>query len=286
MVLVSVKNFQPKDFFWKTYLFYEQFMTSNNQQVYPVEDLSVMVGGTAHDLKNLLTGAQLQAALAIRKLSSDNPAATHITKVIEAMEHMTVFVNHLLSQSKGDRVRSQIDLNALIEKCVNISSLIVGEDVQVELALTHDLPCIFADKIQIQQLILNLILNASESLYQSGQKIVVSTNCHQSMPSVQESGWWVTGENNCLDQSVYFEIKDSGSGMSTELLHRVFDPYYSTKDDGRGLGLPLVLEVVRSHRGRLMVNSGAGVGTVFKVFFPVGKAEKSSTPTVLNGWKS
>lgn len=261
-------------------------MTSNNQQGYPVEDFSVLVGGTAHDLKNLLTGAQLQAALAVRKLTSDNPAATHITKVIEAMEHMAVFVNHLLSQSKGDRVRCQIDLNALIEKCVNISSLIVGEDIQVELDLSHDLPLIYADKIQIQQLILNLILNASESLYQSGQNIVISTDCHQSTQSVQESGWWVTGENNCQDHSVYFEIKDTGSGISTELLHRVFDPYYSTKDDGRGLGLPLVLEVVRSHRGRLMVNSGPGVGTIFKVFFPVGRAEKGSTPAVLNGWKS
>lgn len=261
-------------------------MTSNNQQVYPVEDFSVLVGGTAHDLRNLLTGAQLQAALAIRKISSDNPAATHLTKVIEAMEHMTVFVNHLLSQSKGDRVRSQIDLNALIKKCVNITSLIVGEDIGVELDLSHDLPCIYADKIQVQQLILNLILNASESLYQSGQNIVISTDCYQAMQSGQESGWWVTGENNCLDQSVYFEIKDSGSGISTELLHRVFDPYYSTKDNGRGLGLPLVLEVVRSHHGRLMVNSGTGVGTVFKVFFPVGKAEKCATPAVLNGWKS
>jgi signal transduction histidine kinase len=246
----------------------------------------VVVGGTAHDLRNLLTGAQLQASLAIRKISSDNPAATHISKVIEAMEHMTVFVNHLLSHSKGAQVRNTIDLNAMIDKCVNISSLIIGEDVQVELNLASELPPIYADKIQVQQLILNLVLNAAESLYKSGQKIIISTGCRQSLQINKEPGWWVTGENNCLDKAVFFEIKDTGSGISTELMHRVFDPYYSTKDDGRGLGLPLVLEVVRSHQGRLLVSSHQGAGTIFKVFFPVGENELSPKPTVYNGWVS
>lgn len=261
-------------------------MTSKNQQVYPFEDFGVVVGGTAHDLRNLLTGAQLQAALAIRKLSSDNPAATHISKVIEAMEHMTVFVNHLLSHSKGDLVRSHIDLNALIYKCVNISSLIIGEDIQVDLELSPDLPSVLVDKIQVQQLILNLVLNAAESLYPSGTNIVISSGWRQSLQTVKEPGWWVTGENNCLDKSVFFEIRDTGSGISTEMLHRVFDPYFSTKDDGRGLGLPLVLEVVRSHRGRMLVSSNQGKGTVFKVFFPIGENEYALEPTVYNGWAS
>jgi signal transduction histidine kinase len=261
-------------------------MTSNKRQVYPIEDFSVVVGGTAHDLRNLLTGAQLQADLAIRKMSSDNPAATHITKVIEAMEHMTVFVNHLLLQSKGDLVRSPIDLNGVVNKCVNISSLIIGEEVEVELNLQPDLPFIFADKIQIQQLILNLVLNAAESLYQYGQNIIISTGYCRFSECNNEPGWWVTGENNCLEDSIFLEIRDTGSGISNEMLHRVFDPYYSTKDDGRGLGLPLVLEVVRSHRGRLMVNSDPGTGTVFKVFFPAGESESRSKPAVIRGWVS
>lgn len=257
--------------------------TFENQQAYP-EDFGVMVGGTAHDLNNLLAGAQLQAALAIRKLSSDNPAATHVTKVIEAMEHMTVFVDHLLSHTKGALMRNYVDLNALVVKCVNISSLIMGEDIQLELKLTPDLPYIFADKIQVQQLILNLVLNAAESLYLSGQNITISTGCQPTIQSAQETGWWVTGENNCLDGAVLLEIRDVGSGISKEKLQRVFDPYYTTKDEGRGLGLPLVLEVVRSHQGRLLVSSYQGKGTVFKVFFPVGQGEITSRSTVYNGW--
>jgi signal transduction histidine kinase len=259
-------------------------MISKNQQVYPFEDFGVMVGGTAHDLNNLLTGAQLQAALAVRKLSPDNPAATHITKVIEAMEHMTMFVNHLLSHTKGAQMRNYVDLNALINKCVNISSLIMGEDIQLELKLASDLPYIFADKIQVQQLILNLVLNAAESLYLSGQSITISTDCQPSIQIAKETGWWVTGENNCLSGAVLLEIRDAGSGISQEKLQRVFDPYYTTKDEGRGLGLPLVLEVVRSHQGRLLVSSHQGKGTVFKVFFPVGQGEKLPRPTVSNGW--
>jgi two-component system, cell cycle sensor histidine kinase and response regulator CckA len=261
-----------------------KIMTTNNQQAYPTEDFGLLVGGTAHDLNNLITGAQLQAALAIRKLSSDNPAATHISKVIEAMEHMTLFVNHLLSQSKGGQMRNSIDLNALVSKCVNISSLIIGEDVRIDLNLSPDLPYVFVDKIQIQQLILNLVLNAVESLYATGQSVAISTGFQPSLQMSKEPGWWVTGEDNCLNEAVYFEIKDTGSGISSEKLHRVFDPYYSTKDEGRGLGLPLVLEVVRSHNGRLLVSSSLGKGTKFKAFFPVGVGEKSSAPTVFSGW--
>lgn len=259
-------------------------MTTNNQQAYPTEDFGLLVGGTAHDLNNLLTGAQLQAALAIRKLSSDNPAATHISKVIEAMEHMTLFVNHLLSQSKGGQMRNYIDLNALVTKCVNISTLIIGEDIRIELNLSPDLPYIFVDKIQIQQLILNLLLNAVESLYSTGQGITISTGFQRSLQTNKEPGWWVTGEECCLNEAVSIEIRDTGSGISNEKLHRVFDPYYSTKDEGRGLGLPLVLEVVRSHNGRLLVSSNPGKGTKFKAFFPVGVSEKSAAPTVLRGW--
>ncbi len=259
-------------------------MTSNKQQVHPLEDISVLVGGTAHDLRNLLTGAQLQATLAIRKLSSDSPASPHVTKIIKAMEHMTVYVNHLLLQSKGNQVRDKINLNAIIQKCVDISSLIVGEDICFELNLSSDLPYIHADKIQVQQLILNLVLNASESLFQSGQNIHISTGFANSLKRNVEPGLWVTGEKICLDKAVYLKIKDSGSGISTEMLHRVFDPYYSTKDDNRGLGLPLVLEVVRSHEGGLLVSSEPGEGTEFKVFFPAGECEDNPIPTVIHGW--
>ncbi|MFZ0548612.1 MAG: ATP-binding protein [Candidatus Promineifilaceae bacterium] len=259
-------------------------MTSNNQQVHPFEDYGVVVGGTAHDLNNLLAGAQLQAALAIRKLSSDNPAATHITKVIEAMEHMTMFVNHLLSHTKGGQMRNYVDLNALVAKCVNIANLIMGEDVELELNLSSNVPYIFADKIQVQQLILNLVLNAAESLYLSGQGITISTGCEFSLQTAGNTGWWVTGENNYMNEAVFLEIKDAGAGISRETLHQVFDPYYSTKEEGRGLGLPLVLEVVRSHQGRLLVSSNQGKGTIFKVFFPVGQSEKTPSPTAYNGW--
>jgi len=261
-------------------------MTSKNQQVFPLEDFNVVVGGTAHDLRNLLTGAQLQAALAMRKLSTDSPAMAHVVKIVEAMEHMAVLVNYLMLQSKGDQLRNSVDLNALVEKCINISRLIVGEDICVDLKLSSDIPHIQADKIQIQQLILNLVLNASESLYLSGQDIVISTGCSQTYKAAVESGWWVTGENNCLDNTVFLEIRDNGSGISPEVLHRVFDPYYSTKNDSRGLGLPLVLEVIRSHNGGLMVSSESGEGTIFKVFFPVGKGEDSSKPTVMRNWAS
>lgn len=259
-------------------------MTTKNEQVYPIEDFGLLVGGTAHDLNNLLTGAQLQAALAIRKLSSDNPAATHISRVIEAMEHMSLFVNHLLSQTKEGQMRNHIDINALVTKCINISSLMLGEDIPLKLNLSPELPPIMVDKVQVQQLVLNLVLNAVEALHSSGKGILVSTGWEPSVRISEQSGWWVTGESSCLEEAVFLEVKDAGTGIPKEMLSQVFDPYYSTKEEGRGLGLPLVLEVVRSHHGRLLVNSRQGKGTKFKVFFPVGMSERSSKSAVYSGW--
>jgi signal transduction histidine kinase len=259
-------------------------MMTKNQQVYPLEDYGVIVGGTAHDLNNLLAGAQLHAALAIRKLPSDNPAATHITKVIETMEHMTLFVDKLMSHAMGGQTRNHVDVNGLIIKCVNISRLIIGEAVQIEFNLSPELPPINVDMIQVQQLILNLILNAVESLNPALPNIVISSGYQPFPQKNQESGWWVTGESDCQSEAVFFEIKDAGTGISRDVLQRVFDPYYTTKENGRGLGLPLVLEVVRTHGGRLLVRSDQGEGTVFRVVFPVAQNEFSPRPAVLNGW--
>lgn len=259
-------------------------MMTKNQQVYPLEDFGMVVGGTAHDLNNLLAGAQLQAALAIRKLPSDDPAATHISKVIEAMEHMTLFVDNLMSHSQGGQTKTYVDINGLIIKCVSISRLIIGEDVQIEYNLSPELPPIHVDKIQVQQLMLNLILNAAESLSSDLPEIIISSGYISAQNKNTDSGWWVAGDKNCPMEAVSFEIKDAGSGISREILRRVFDPFYSTKENGRGLGLPLVLEVVRIHSGRLLVKSVQGEGTLFKVFFPVGQADYSTRPTGWNGW--
>ena len=259
-------------------------MITKNQQVYPLEDFGLMVGGTAHDLNNLLAGAQLQAALAIRKLSSDNPATTHLTKVIEAMEHMTLFVDNLMSHTKGGKAKNHVDINGLVIKCVNISKLIVREQVQLEFDLSPELPDILVDKIQVQQLILNLILNAAESLTPTRPGITISTGYQPPHQTMTESGWWVVGEDGCQTDTVFLEIKDTGKGISDDILKRIFDPYYSTKEKGRGLGLSLVLEVVRLHGGRLLVKSAPGKGTTFKVYFPVGQIGYPARSTIQNGW--
>lgn len=259
-------------------------MTSKNLQVYPSEDFTLLVGGTAHDLNNLLAGAQLQVDLAIRKLSSDSPATVHLSKVIEAMEHMTTFVDSLLLKSKGNQIRKQADLNDLIMKCVDISRLIIGEDVQIDLNFLPDLPPLHVDNVQLQQVILNLLLNAAESLTANSPEITINTGYTSAPQRNSEQGWWVTGDSGSEDEMVFFEVRDSGNGINNEALHHIFDPYYTTKDKGRGLGLPLVLGVVRSHDGRLFVSSDLGKGTVFKLFFPVVPGESKPRITNQNGW--
>ena len=261
-----------------------EMMTSKKQQVYHLENLGVLVGGTVHDLNNLLAGAQLQASLAIQKLPSENPAAPHISKVMEAMDHMAHFVNHLLLHARGEQLKQFVDLSSLTANFINVTTLVLGGELDIDLHLSPDLPPIYADKVQLQQLVINLVLNAAESLHGSENHIVISTGIQSKLQDFEESGWWVTGEDNRGGPAVFLQIQDSGAGIAQEALGRIFNPFFTTKEKGRGLGLPLILEIVQSHNGRLLVHSKQGEGTMFKVFFPVNQSEPSPRMTVMNGW--
>jgi signal transduction histidine kinase len=234
-------------------------------------------------LNNLLAGAQLQASLAIQKLPSENPAAPHIGKVMEAMDHMARFVDHLLLHARGEQLKQFLDLNDLASSCINVTSLVLGGELTVALQLSPDLPGIYADKVQLQQLIINLLLNAAESLSDNENHIVISTGFQSEGQSSEESGWWVTGDNYRNGPAVFFKIEDYGAGIANEALERIFNPFYTTKEKGSGLGLPLILEIVQSHNGRLLVRSQPGQGTTFKVFFPVNQSELLPKLAVMNG---
>jgi PAS domain S-box-containing protein len=228
------------------------------QQAQKLEGIGVLAGGIAHDFNNLLTG--IMGALSFAKISL--PANGPAYRMVEIAEQSSVRAAELVAQllaysGKGKFVITHFDFSALIREMLPLIAASIPKTVQVDLSLTPGLPWIEADASQIRQIVMNLIINGAESIGAEGGTVRVSTG-------VSDSG-----------TDIFMQVKDSGSGMSETTKAKMFDPFFSTKFAGRGLGLAAVSGIVRGHKGKMQVDSVPGQGTTFRVTFP---AERSGRP--------
>jgi signal transduction histidine kinase len=153
---------------------------------------------------------------------------------------------------KGKFDVKRLNFSALISEMLSLINTSIGKHVQLQLSLPFHLPWIEADASQIQQIVMNLVINGAEAIGPEGGTLRVSTG--------------VSGSGG--EKMVFMEVQDSGSGMSEATKARIFDPFFTTKTKGRGLGLAAVSGIIRSHNGKMEVDSVLGEGTTFKVFFP------------------
>ncbi|MGJ5818371.1 ATP-binding protein [Paludibaculum fermentans] len=221
------------------------------QQAQKMEGIGVLAGGIAHDFNNLLTGVMGSLTLIKGNLSPDDSSYS----IIEIAERSSVRAAELVAQllayaGKGKFAISRFDLSMLIAEMLPLIAASIPKTVRLELALKPDLPWIEADASQIRQIVMNLIINGAEAIGAEGGTVQVATG--------------LVGEGSDL----FMQVKDSGSGMSETTKAQIFDPFFSTKFTGRGLGLAAVSGIVRSHRGALQVDSIPGQGTTFTVSFP------------------
>ena len=240
------------------------------QHTQKLESLGVLAGGIAHDFNNLLVGVLGNAELAADAVSSVSPAREHLTGIQTAAKRAADLCSQLLAYSgKGRFVIRPIDLNDLILDMSHLLEVSTAKSVTLKYDLADSLPAVEADATQIRQIIFNIVNNASESI---GEK--------NGMVSV------FTGEMHCDEQYftgafsadstpegayVFIEVADNGGGMDQQTIERIFDPFFSTKFAGRGLGLAAVLGIVRGHRGVLKVCSEPDSGTTMKVLFPASE---------------
>ena len=177
----------------------------------------------------------------------------------------------LAYSGKGRFFIRPIDLSALVQEMLNMLQLSISKKASLKLNLTHDIPATRADATQVRQVVMNLITNASEALEEKSGIIAVTTGvkeCDQSylqtadLTEVPPAGLYV-----------YLEVADTGCGMDLETRTKIFDPFFSTKFTGRGLGLAAVLGIVRGHRGSLKVASKPGHGTTFEILLPASQSE-------------
>ncbi len=222
------------------------------------ESLSALARGIAHDFNNLLVSIVGNAGLISLELPHDSPARTRLSKITRAAECASDFTAQLLAYSGNCATeRESVQVSDIAEEILDLLLDNFQSQVIVDSDFSTDLPDISADPTQIRQLALNLIKNAADALGQKGGHLRVATELRR--PSGSNSDY------------VCLVISDSGVGFDEKTKRRIFDPFFSTKAAGRGLGLASVLGIVKGHQAKIEVDSVPHEGTTFRVFFPIQK---------------
>jgi PAS domain S-box-containing protein len=243
------------------------------RQAQKMESLGVMAGGMAHDFNNLLAAIISRASLALTVLPAQSPGRRHIEKLMEAAERAANLTRQLLAYSGGGQFQIQlIDLNELIEENMLLFRAALPKSVSLLTELTRPFPYIEGDFGQIQQVLINVITNAGEAISEGAGQVKLVT----SVRDVDETNGRIrTPSGNFLPSGKYvsLQIEDNGSGMDEETLAKIFDPFFSTKFTGRGLGLAAVQGIIQTHKGALQVQSHTGQGTTIQLFFPASQQQ-------------
>jgi CheY-like chemotaxis protein len=223
-----------------------------------------MAGGIAHDFNNLLTGILGNASLLEETArDQDRPFASEIVLAAERAADLTRQM--LAFAGKGRFVVEIVDLKTIIQENLTLLRASLSRSVTFELEIDGEACLIEADRAQIQQIIMNLLINASEAIGEGPGTVTVRTGATE-----RADGRFSSRMQAAIPPGDYvlLEIGDNGSGMDADTLKRIFDPFFTTKFTGRGLGLAAVLGIVKGHRGDIEVVSQPGAGTTFKILLP------------------
>ena len=237
-----------------------------------MESLGTLAGGIAHDLNNLLAIISGYAELGLRDGSDSAALQKGLREIRAAAQRASGLVRQILTFSRKTEVRfAPVDLNQLVHDLVKLLAETFPRTVTFNLELQPRLPALLADQNQLQQIILNLCVNARDAM-PAGGVITISTNVHTGSLPVRQP---VPDRNYaCL------RVADTGTGMSPEVRTRLFEPFFTTKpvNQGTGLGLAVVHGVVESHQGGIEVESTLGVGSAFSIYLPLA-VNRVATPT-------
>ncbi len=252
-----------------------------------LESLGVLAGGIAHDFNNILSGILGNASLGVAQVSAGAPEEEYFLDIAESARRAADLCRQMLAYAgKGRFIVRALDLSQLVDGTTPMLRLSVSKSALLRFHLEANLPAVEGDATQIRQVLMNLIINASEAIGESSGVISVSTGmtyADRALLGLSRVAGDVPEGNY-----VYLEVSDSGAGMPSDTLDRIFDPFFSTKFTGRGLGLAAVLGIVRGHRGALTLISEVGKGTTFRILFPVATGPVdpvSSSPQIAAAWR-
>jgi len=249
-----------------------------------LESIGVLAGGIAHDFNNILT-VVLGNCHKIREVVVSNPSASApIVQIEYAVNRAAELCRQLLSYAGRNPItQTEIHLPQLVEEMSSMLRAAISKQVVLDLDLAWDLPTFLGDSSQIQQIIMNLIINAAEAIGEDCGNIsfaLKSVEIDDQKPETDFFGSQIpVGWYACL------VVIDTGCGMDAETCRRIFEPFYSTKGSGRGLGMSVMLGIINSHHGFFQLNSSPGKGTTITVYLPLARelpAASVSPPSVVS----
>ena len=242
-----------------------------------LESLGVLAGVIAHDFNNLLTVVLANATLMRTEAGDPRSRDEHLAHIENAARRAADLCRQMLAYAGGGNfVLERADLTALVRDTAQLLQVSISKKARLVLDLAPELPPVEADTTQLQQVIMNLVINASDALGDAPGEIVLTTRRGRPRPA---TGILIHSFELPAGDCVCLEVRDNGQGMTPATLGRVFDPFFTTKFAGRGLGLAAVLGIVRAHHGALTVTSTPGLGSCFSLFLPAEiRAAPPATP--------
>ncbi len=237
------------------------------QNTQKLESLGVLAGGIAHDFNNLLMGVLGHSSLILKELPANSPIQSSILDIQNAAIGASELCKQMLAYSgKGRFVVQPLSLSEVVKQFGHLLEVSIPKNVILKYELQDNVPAIQADTRQMQQLVMNLITNAAEAVGDKSGIVTLATGV-MTVDTEYLKSTYLDDELPSGDY-VYYEVSDTGCGMTKDVMRNLFDPFFSTKFTGRGLGLAALLGIVRGHHGAVKVYSEVGKGTTFKVLFP------------------
>ncbi|MDQ6968732.1 MAG: PAS domain S-box protein [Mariprofundaceae bacterium] len=232
-----------------------------------LESLGILAGGIAHDFNNLLTAIMGNASLAKSQLNNTDACRKKLENILHASDSAANLCQQMLAYSgKGHFIIHPMNLSEVIRKILQLLETSVSKKAKLLPDLQDNLSLVEADEGQMQQVIMNLVINAAEAMDESGGEIHITTE----VVYLTENNLLTLLNGEAIDKGDYVvvHVRDNGCGMDAETQKKVFDPFFTTKFTGRGLGMSAILGIVRGHQGALQMQSVVGEGTQFSVYLP------------------
>ncbi|HEX2719847.1 MAG TPA: ATP-binding protein, partial [Candidatus Deferrimicrobium sp.] len=254
----------------------EAFHRSQDQlrQSTKMEAVGKLAGGVAHDFNNLLSVITGYSELLLTRTGLQDAARREIEEIHKAGERAAALTQQLLAFSRRQVLKPKnLHMDAVVENLGKMLRRLIGEDIDFVTESQEDLWTVHADPNQVEQILMNLCLNARDAMRTGGKMVVSTENVTLDAPFVERELTIPPGRYATL------RVSDDGSGMDEEILSRIFEPFFTTKDQGKGtgLGLATVYGIVKQSGGYIRVVSAPGEGTTFSVYLPVAEGEESET---------